>query len=78
MFVRRARDISAIRVFSYRRVAYLGRVPCVTRENATFRFTHDYNVGQEVNKKPIFKSSLTNVFDSSKVQGELKSSSLSF
>ena len=38
----------------YRRVAYLGRVPCVTRENATFRFTHDYNVGQEVNKKPIF------------------------
>ena len=39
---------------AYRRVAYLGRVPCVTRENATFRFTHDYNVGQEVNKKPIF------------------------
>ena len=60
----------------YRQVAYLGRVPCVTRENATFRFTHDYNVGQEVNKKPIFKNSLTNVFGSSKVQDELKSSIL--
>ena len=41
----------------YRRVAYLGRVPCVTRTNATFVFTHDYNVGQEVNKKPIFLNS---------------------
>ena len=62
----------------YRRVAYLGRVPCVTQKNATFRFTHVYNVGQEVNKKFILKNSLTNVFDSSMVQGELKSSSLSF
>ena len=52
---------------TYRRAAYLGHVPCVTRANMTLRFAHDSNVGKST-KKPICKNSLTNIFDSSKVQ----------